>query len=144
MRRKIKIKYWFWAIVVFGMIGIYMPIIVRVFQRSENILILKETVFNVTTYAISILVTAIYSLILKSSDGSESFKSKLMDYIGYIVGSIIYVLFINYIIDHENEQLRYWLSISLSIIGCAVSWRMWFVATTEDHFGTGALGENTY
>lgn len=140
MKNKIKIKYWSWAIVFFGMIGIYMPIIIRLFQKSDDILILKETVFNITTYSVSILVTSIYTIILKSSDGSDNFKNKLFDYIGFIVGAIVFVLLINFLIEVENKLYNYWLTILLSIIGCAISWFMWFKANNEEDFGTGALG----
>tara|TARA_R110000868_G_scaffold161699_1_gene392469 strand:+ start:13048 stop:13473 length:426 start_codon:yes stop_codon:yes gene_type:complete len=140
MGKKIRNKYFFWAIVFFGMLGIYMPIIVRVFQKSNNILILEETVFNVITYSISIVVTSIYTILINSSDGSESFKSKLFDHIGYIIGSIVFVLIINYIITLESKFLCYWLPIILSFAGCLVSWRMWFVANKDENFGTGALG----
>ena len=121
MEQKIKIKYWFWAIVVFGMIGIYLPIVVRLFQKSENILIHLETVFNTTTYAVSILITSIYTIILNSSDGSIDFKSKLFDHIGYIVGSIIFVLLINYLVSLVGRLLNYWLPIILSSSGCVIS-----------------------
>ncbi|PNW27811.1 hypothetical protein [Formosa algae] len=140
MEKRIKNKYWFWAIVIFGMIGIYLPIVVRLFQKSDNILIHLETVFNLTTYSISILVTSIYTIIIKSSDGSNDFMSKLFDHIGYIVGSLIFVLLINYLVSLEHIFLNYWLPIILSIVGCAVAWKMWFVANEEESFGTGALG----
>jgi uncharacterized protein YacL len=140
MNKKIKIKYFFWAIVFFGMLGIYMPIIVRIFQKSDNILILEETVFNIVTYSISILITSIYTILIDSSDGSANFKSKLFDHIGYIIGSIIFVLVINYIITLESKLYSFWLPIILSSIGCIISWRMWFVANKDENFGTGALG----
>ncbi|MCW4470218.1 hypothetical protein OGH69_14670 [Flavobacterium sp. MFBS3-15] len=140
MGRTIKNKYFFWAIVFFGMLGIYMPIIVRIFQKSNNILLFEETVFNVVTYSISILVTSIYTIIINSSDGSESFKSKLFDHIGYIVGSIVFVLAINYLVTLESKLYSYWFPIFLSVLGCIVSWRMWFVANKDEDFGTGALG----
>jgi hypothetical protein len=142
MEKKIKIKYWFWAIVFFGMIGIYMPIIVRAFQKSDNILILQETVFNLTTYAVSILITSIYTIILNSSDGTIDFKNKLFDHIGYIVGSIVFVVTINYLVAVENYFLNYWAPIVLSLLGCSASWIMWFKANSEENFGTGALGSN--
>lgn len=140
MKKTIKNKYWFWAIVMFGMIGIYLPIIVRLFQKSDNILIHLETVFNLTTYSISILVTSIYTIIIKSSDGSDDFMSKLFDHIGYIVGSIIFVLLINYLVSLEHIFLNYWMPVILSVIGCIVAWRMWFIANKDETFGTGALG----
>jgi uncharacterized protein YacL len=140
MKRTIKYKFFFWAIIFFGMLGIYMPIVIRLFQKSNNILILEETVFNVVTYSISILITSIYTILIKSTDSSDGFKSKLFDHIGYIIGSIIFVLVINYIITLETKLYNYWLPIILSIIGCIVSWRMWFLAYKEEDFGTGALG----
>jgi uncharacterized protein YacL len=140
MEKKIRIKYWLWAIVFFGMIGIYMPIIVRLFQKSNNILILTETVFNLTTYSVSILITSIYTIILNSSDGSIDFKNKLFDNIGYIVGSIIFVLAINYLVGVENKYLNYWATIIVSILGCVTSCVMWFKANKDENFGTGALG----
>ncbi|MGJ1198217.1 hypothetical protein ACR777_04950 [Sphingobacterium spiritivorum] len=141
MKKTIKNKYFFWAIVFFGMLGIYMPIIVRVFQKSSNILMLQETVFNVVTYSISILITSIYTIIINSSDGSENFKSKLFDHIGYIIGSIVFVLVINYIVTLESEIWNYWLPIILSLLGCIISWKMWFVANKDESFGTGSLGD---
>ncbi|WP_294248551.1 hypothetical protein [uncultured Chryseobacterium sp.] len=140
MNNTIKNKYFFWAIIFFGMLGIYMPIIVRIFQKSNNILILEETVFNIVTYSISILITSIYTIIIHSSDGSESFKSKLFDHIGFIIGSIVFVLVINYIITLESKFCSYWLPIFLSCIGCLISWRMWFIANKDENFGTGSLG----
>lgn len=140
MKKKIKFKYWVWSIVIFGTIGIYMPIIVRLFQRSEDILIHKESVFNLTTYSVSILITSIYTIVLDTSDGSMDFINKLFDYIGYIVGSIVFVLAINYFIDAENTFLNFWLPIIFSIVGCFVSWWMWFRANKKENFGTGALG----
>ena len=77
MKRTIKYKFFFWAIIFFGMLGIYMPIVIRLFQKSNNILILEETVFNVVTYSISILITSIYTILIKSTDSSDGFKSKL-------------------------------------------------------------------
>jgi hypothetical protein len=140
MEKKIKIKYWFWAIVMFGMIGIYLPIIVRSFQKSENILIHLETVFNLTTYSVSILVTSIYTIIINSSDGTNDFMNKLMDYIGYIVVAFFYVLLLNFLVSLENLYLNYWLPIVLSVLSCVIAWKMWFIANEDESFGTGALG----
>jgi hypothetical protein len=140
MEKKIKIKYWFWAIVMFGMIGIYLPIIVRSFQKSENILIHLETVFNLTTYSVSILVTSIYTIIINSSDGTNDFMNKLMDYIGYIVVAFFYVLLLNFLVSLENLYLNYWLPIVLSVLSCVIAWKMWFIANEVETFGTGALG----
>jgi hypothetical protein len=140
MEKKIKIKYWFWAIVMFGMIGIYLPIIVRSFQKSENILIHLETVFNLTTYSVSILVTSIYTIIINSSDGTNDFMNKLMDYIGYIIVAFFYVLLLNFLVSLENLYLNYWLPIVLSVLSCVIAWKMWFIANEDESFGTGALG----
>jgi uncharacterized protein YacL len=141
MEEKIKRKFWFWAIVFFGTIGIYMPIIVRLFQKSDDILIHNETVFNLTTYSISILITSIYTLIVTTSEGSSDFMSKLFDHIGYIIGSIILVLFINYFIGVEYFFGYFWMPIILSVFACVVSWWMWFKANEIGNFGTGALGD---
>lgn len=138
MKRKIKQKYFFWAILVFGMLGVYSPTLVRIIGKEENILILNESAISLSTYAVSILATSVYLAIQKASDGSDIYVSKLFDYIGYLVGSIIYIIAINYILSLEGWYP--YCSIFLSIVGTLFSFRFWFEANEDESFGIGALG----
>ena len=53
---------------------------------------------NITFPSLSILVTSIYTIIINSSDGTNDFMNKLMDYIGYIVVAFFYVLLLNFLV----------------------------------------------
>lgn len=140
MKINTKSKFFFWAIIVFGTLGVYVPIAIRVLQLESNIFIYDEIIMNLTTYSVSVLTSSIYIIILKSADSSDEYKNKIFDNIGYIIGSIVFVIIINFLITISTNRLAYWGAILFTLIGCSVAWRIWYKANSEDDFGTGSLG----
>lgn len=142
MKKKIRYKYFFWAIIFFGTSGVTLPIVMRFISQSDNVLILDEITMNLSTYSVALLAGSVYYGLIKRADSSLSFINSLFDYIGVIIAAILYLVLLNYLM---SLQETFFYSISfLTIAGCICSWYFWFRENEIEDFGTSALGNKKY
>lgn len=138
MEKKIKNKYFIWAIVIFGTLGVTVPIIIRILVKEEDVFQLNEIVLNLSTYAVALSAGEVYKGLLRDSSSDLNFKSKLFDYIGIIVGAILYLIVLNFILSLSSFYVYF--SAPIALAGCISSWYLWHKTNHESGFGTGALG----
>lgn len=138
MEKKLKNKYFFWAIVVFGTLGISMPIVIKLLAKENDLFSLEEIVLNLSTYAVALSAGEVYKDLLKHASSDLKFKNKLFDYIGIILGAVIYLIALNYLLSFDSNIV--YITAPISLIGCILSWVLWYKTNDEKNFGTGALG----
>lgn len=137
MKRRIRNKFFMWTVMIFGTLGISMPIVARYLAKSSEIFIIDEMVLNLSTYSVAILTTSIYKQMMKEAEASDSFVNKLMDSFGYLFLTGIYLIFINDVLSRGLSNLGLLLASFLT----AVAYYFWFAANPATNYGTGALGD---
>lgn len=111
-------KYFVFAILIFGSVGIWLPFIIGQEFKLNNLPI------NLTTYFVSILFAGGFDLILQyiDNDKDSKTKSKVLDIVVILCLSSVLIYYIIKL-GLEGNLL---LSIPLAFVGTLISFKIWF------------------
>jgi hypothetical protein len=113
--------------------------IYRILSKNSNILQLVEVTSGITTYAVSIVASIVYSRLLKEASSELLFKNKILDYVGLLLLTVAFVILIYHLLSFNN-WIQY-TSFGVAFLGCIGTFIFWFKSNPAESFGTGALGE---
>lgn len=119
----IQTKYFIFAIIVVGTIGVWLPFLLAIPLNKE--VPVSAIPVNLTTFYISIYFAGCVEYVLKiiDDDESDSTKSKLLNIIGLILLSFILTLTSIWLYV-ENEIA---ISTVIAMIGVVIALRLWWI-----------------
>jgi len=125
----IRTKYFFLAIVVIGSIGIWLPVIVELLDKSKNFN-LSNMVHNMITYFITILVSGSITYFFRKLKEAKikGIASIFLDLVALIIfslGLVIAGILLN--VNDCND-----LALIIGVLGILLSYRIWWIANPED------------
>ena len=135
-----SIQKYFWIVVVLiGSIGIWWSLLLELVDKET---IDWHTVTpNLITYFSAIIFTGnidyFMSLIKKKKD--NDLLSGFLDFVGFVIISIVWVAFTTFLHLKKNDVLAY----IMSIIGIVASWIIWWIANKDNsNFQIERIPEN--
>ena len=124
----VQTKYFIFAIILVGTIGIWLPFIIAVpFKREVP---LSAIPINLTTFYISIYFAGCVEYVLKIIDDLEvhNIKSKILNIIGLILLSLALTLTTIWL----YVESKIFISTILAIIGSIIALRLWWINNTNN------------
>ena len=124
----VQTKYFIFAIIVVGTIGIWLPFIIAV--PLDKDVPISAIPISLTTFYISIYFAGCVEYVLKIIDDFETnnAKSKVLNIIGLILLSLVLTLTTIWLYV-ENEIL---ISTILALIGVAIALRLWWINNSNN------------
>lgn len=124
----VQTKYFIFAIILVGTIGIWLPFIIAVPLKRE--VPLSAIPINLTTFYISIYFAGCVEYVLKIIDDLEvhNIKSKILNIIGLILLSLALTLTTIWL----YVESKIFISTILAIIGSIIALRLWWINNTNN------------